>query len=350
MINDSIIIHTAGRDCRVHIGEFNNISFEKEYSKVLIVTSYNIAELYLDFLKNKISHQQVFEYIVDDREKNKNFTTIQQILDCAFINKLDRKSLMVALGGGVISDMVGFASGIYQRGIDFVNIPTTLLAQVDASVGGKTGINTHFGKNLVGIFHQPKKVYINPLFLKTLKRREFFAGIAEIIKIAICFDKVFFDFLFEKNLNDLDILLEAIKKSIKLKARVVEQDERENGARMALNYGHTFAHVIENETGYQKFLHGEAVAIGMQMANLLALKLDLLDLEEIKKIELLLKKYHLLLQYKICDIEEFYNKFFIDKKTHYDTLHFIVPNGIGRVKIIDNVKKEKLMEVLGAYT
>lgn len=349
MINDFITIHTADGDYKVCIGEFENISFEKKYSKVLVVTSHNVAGFYLAFLKNKISHQQVFECIVDDREENKDFTTIQQILDCAFTNKLDRKSLMIALGGGVISDMVGFASGIYQRGIDFINIPTTLLAQVDASVGGKTGINTHFGKNLIGIFHQPKKVYVNPLFLKTLKQREFFAGIAEILKIAICFDRAFFDFLFEKNLNNLDVLSEAIKKSIKLKADIVEQDEREDGIRMGLNYGHTFAHVIELETNYKKFLHGEAVAIGMQMANSLALKLGLLSPEEVKKIEFLLEKYHLLLQYRICDIKGFYNKFFIDKKTCYDTLRFILPNGIGKMKIVDNVEKEKLLEVLGVY-
>ncbi|MDO7252710.1 3-dehydroquinate synthase [Helicobacter cappadocius] len=338
-----ITVSTSNLTYSVKIGRLDKIIHK---GKVLVVSNPKIAGMYLQDLLDCIQADEVFVSIVPDGESHKNFESIDKILEVAFESRLDRKSLMIALGGGVISDMVGFASGIYQRGVDFITIPTTLLAQVDASVGGKTGINNRFGKNLVGIFHQPKAVYVNPLYLQTLPKREFSAGVAEIIKMAVCFDKDFFNWLKDNDLNDRDCLEIAIARSIQIKANVVSLDETEQGIRGALNYGHTFAHVIENETNYHTFLHGEAVAIGMRMANDLALKLGLMSVENIKSIDFLLNRYDLNHNYHIKDVESFYDKFFLDKKTQNDKIKFIFPKGIGDVAITDEVPKDKLFETL----
>lgn len=260
-----------------------------------------------------------------DGEQYKNMQTIDMILDHCFENRLDRKSLLVAFGGGVIGDMTGFAASIYQRGINFVQVPTTLLSQVDASVGGKTGINNKYGKNLIGAFHQPKEVLIDPYFLTTLPKREFGAGIAEIIKMAVTFNKDFFQWLEENDLTKEENIKIAIQKSVETKANVVIQDEKENGIRAALNYGHTFGHVIENETQYKTYLHGEAVGIGMVMANELAVKLGHISQEEASRVKKLLEKYNIPTSYKIVDVEEFYEHFFLDKKSLDNKIKFILP-------------------------
>ncbi|PAF53437.1 3-dehydroquinate synthase [Helicobacter sp. 13S00482-2] len=338
-----ITISTDNLTYCVKIGKFDKISHK---GKVLIVSNPKVAGMYLQDLLDHLQADEVFVSIIPDGENHKNFESIDKILEIAFESRLDRKSLMIALGGGVISDMVGFASGIYQRGIDFIAIPTTLLAQVDASVGGKTGINNRFGKNLIGIFHQPKAVYVDPLYLQTLPQREFRAGVAEIIKMAICFDKDFFNWLQDSDLNDQNSLEMAISKSIQIKASVVNMDEKENGIRGALNYGHTFAHVIENETNYCEFLHGEAVAIGMKMANDLAFRLGLLTSKEVECIENLLNHYGLNHRYFIENIENFYEKFFLDKKTQNHKIKFILPKGIGDVVITDDIPKNTLFQTL----
>ncbi len=319
-------------------------------SKVLIITNPKVGGLYLEQVLAKLKAKEVFVCSVNDGEEYKTMRTIEQILESAFIARLDRKSLMIALGGGVISDMVGFASGIYERGIDFVSIPTTLLAQVDASVGGKCGINNTFGKNLVGIFHQPKAVHIDSSFLSTLPSREISAGIAEMIKMAICFDKQGFTQLEHTNLSQQEELDSLIYQAIQTKAKVVAQDEKEKGIRAALNYGHTFGHVIENLTHYKVFLHGEAVAIGMMMANDLAHNLGLLSAQEKEAITHLLAKYGLHLPYKIPNAQEFYAKFFLDKKSSDNAITFILPNGIGDVLIRNDIPKEAVMEVLEQWS
>ena len=220
--------------------------------KVVVVTNPTISKLHLDYLLSHLDIQNLSVCTIPDGEEYKNIDTIMQILDHCFEHKLNRSSLLIAFGGGVIGDMTGFAASIYQRGIDFIQIPTTLLSQVDASVGGKTGVNNRYGKNLIGAFHQPNAVYIDPSFLETLPKREFSAGVAEIIKMAVCFDEEFFVWLEEHNLNDEQNIQVAIQKSVQTKAWVVSQDEKEKGLRAALNYGHTFGHVIENETMYKK--------------------------------------------------------------------------------------------------
>ncbi|PAF48253.1 3-dehydroquinate synthase [Helicobacter sp. 12S02232-10] len=344
---EEIIVYASQAKYPVFIGSLQKIIHQ---GKVLIISNPKIAGLHLDRLLQNISADEVYISIIPDGECYKNFETLGQILETAFNSRLDRKSLMIALGGGVVSDITGFASAIYQRGIDFIAIPTTLLAQVDASVGGKTGINNHFGKNLVGVFHQPKAVHIDPFFLSTLPEREFRAGVAEIIKMAVCFERDFFLWLQNCDLSTPDSLQTAISKSVRIKAKVVSSDEKEQGVRAGLNYGHTFAHVIENETNYSLFLHGEAVAIGMLMANDLAVALGYLSFEESSEIAALLKKYGLDLDYKIQDIQMFYDKFFLDKKSCFQKIKFVLPAGIGNLIITENAPKEVVMRVLEKWS
>lgn len=330
----------------IYIDKLKTLSFDK---KVVVVTNPTIASYHLEYLKSKLNAKQLSFCTIPDGEQYKNMQTLEMILEACFEAKLDRKSLLVAFGGGVIGDMTGFAASIYQRGIDFIQIPTTLLSQVDASVGGKTGINNKFGKNLIGSFHQPKAVYIDSTFLKTLPKREFGAGVAEIIKMSVCFNKEFFSWLENNDLNDEKNIDIAIQKSVETKAYVVSVDEKEQGLRAALNYGHTFGHVIENLTNYKTYLHGEAVGIGMCMANALAVKLDLMSKEEDKRVESLLKKYDVPTTYKIEDIEDFYEHFFLDKKSSDSKIKFILPVGIGDCRITDEIKKEDVCEILKGF-
>lgn len=318
----------------ITIAPLQNLMFD---TKVAIVTNKTVAKLHLEYLKSKIKAKELVVIELEDGEEFKNQTSIDTILDALFEHRFNRKSLIIAFGGGVIGDMSGYAASIYQRGIDFIQIPTTLLSQVDASVGGKTGINNGFGKNLIGSFHQPKAVYIDPYFLKTLPKREFSAGVAEIVKMAVTFDGIFFKFLEQNDLRIENNLLKAIEYSIKTKARVVSQDEKEQGIRAALNYGHTFAHVIENETNYSTYLHGEAVAIGICMANEMAYKLNLITKDEKQRVCDLLKQYDLPTSYVIKDVKRFYEAFFLDKKSKDSSLVFILPLGIGDVVIKEDV-------------
>lgn len=334
---------STSRNYTVFIDELTTLSFD---TKVLIVTNTTVADLHLEALLSKIEAKQIYTVILPDGEMYKNFETLHQILEACFEHRLDRKSLLIAFGGGVIGDMTGFGASMYQRGIDFIQIPTTLLAQVDASVGGKTGINNTYGKNLIGAFWQPRAVYCESSFLKTLPTREFAAGVAEIIKMAVTFDKDFFEWLEIHDLREDEYLKIAIAKSIAIKADVVSQDETEQGIRAVLNYGHTFAHVIENQTKYTTYLHGEAVAIGMVMANTLAQKLGLLNEDEALRIEKLLKRYELPTRYKINDVEAFYTAFFLDKKSANDSIKFILAEGIGGHQIRKDIDKTVVISAL----
>ncbi|EPP8195608.1 3-dehydroquinate synthase [Campylobacter lari] len=337
----------------VYINELEELNFD---TKVVILTNELVAKLHLDTLLKKIHAKELFVIKIKDGEEYKNLQTIEYILDQMCTYKLDRKSLLISFGGGVISDMGGFVASIYQRGIEFINIPTTLLACVDASVGGKTGVNNKFGKNLIGTFYQPKAVYCESKFLKTLPSRELAAGMAEFIKMAVVFDKEILSFLekldedkfLNAKLDDI-VLAQIIQKSIELKANVVSQDEKESGLRMLLNYGHTFAHVIENQTEYKKYLHGEAVAIGMNMANVLALNLGLLSEKECQRVQNLLVKFKLPISYKISNIQEFYNAFFLDKKTHYQKINFILAYGLGKACIKNDISKEDILHALEVF-
>jgi len=318
-------------------------------TKVAIVTNNTVSDLHLAYLLSKVTAKELHVITLKDGEQYKNQESIDTILDSMFENRFNRKSMLIAFGGGVIGDMTGYASSIYQRGIDFIQIPTTLLSQVDASVGGKTGMNNKYGKNLVGAFHQPKAVYIDPFFLSTLPSREFGAGVAEIVKMAVTFNEGFFSYLERADLTDAKVLEEVIKQAVQTKANVVAQDEKEHGIRAALNYGHTFGHVIENETKYTQFLHGEAVAIGMVMANETAVKMNLMNEQEATRVKNLLLKYDLPVDYKVKDSKKFYETFFLDKKSADSKITFIIPVGIGDVTITDSVDVGTVMCVLNKF-
>ncbi|STQ85447.1 3-dehydroquinate synthase [Helicobacter muridarum] len=380
---NNLLINAKSKSYPIYFG---NLSSYIEHlqsilsKKILIVTTDSIAKILLnDFLSllcrnetsnpnRNISIDDIPVCIIQDGESNKDLSHIEYILDCAFRAKLNRNSLMIALGGGVITDMVGFASGIYQRGIDFISIPTTLLSMVDASVGGKCGINNKYGKNLVGIFHQPNEVYIDSRFLTTLPKREISAGFAEIIKIFACFDFYLLEEL-DKELQMLEsknnqkyiqaMLLESsmlttiIQKSVMLKAKVVEQDEEErNGSRAILNYGHTFGHAIELESNFTQYLHGEAVSMGIVMANRLSCKLGILNQKIARDIESLLYRCGLPIRYKIKDIESFYQSFFLDKKSLDSKLHFVLLQSNPNIfaSLHNDIDKDILLETLHEFS
>lgn len=213
----------------------------------------------------------------------------------------------------------------------------------------KTGINNQYGKNLVGAFYQPEAVYIDTTFLETLAKREFAAGIAEIIKMAVMFDKNYFEFLETANFQERTSLEKVIQRSVELKAEVVNLDEKESGIRAVLNYGHTFGHVVENETNYTTYLHGEAVAIGMVMANRLAVALGVMSQKEADRVTQLLQKHDLPTDYVIEDVETFYNKFFLDKKSANNKLKFIVPQGLGLDSLRDDIDTTLLKKILTTF-
>jgi len=330
----------------ITIDELPQLHFER---KVVIVTNPTVAGFHLDTLLKQINATELHVVTIPDGEQYKTLATVEKILNECFEHKLDRRSLLIAFGGGVIGDMTGFTASMYQRGIDFIQIPTTLLSQVDASVGGKTGVNNAYGKNLIGAFYQPKAVYIDPEFLKTLPPREFAAGVAEIVKMAVMFDKEYFAFLKSADLKREENLKEAIRRSVELKAWVVNQDEKEAGIRAVLNYGHTFGHVVENETDYTTYLHGEAVAIGMVMANALAVELGLFTKEEADEVKSVLENASLPTTYVIKDVDSFYDHFFLDKKSANNVIKFILPKGLGHYEMRSDIDEKIVKKVLAEF-
>lgn len=252
--------------------------------QVAIVTNETVAPLYLERLTQTLAGYKVQPIVLPDGESFKNWETLQLIFDGLLTARHDRRTTIIALGGGVIGDMAGFAAACYQRGVDFIQVPTTLLSQVDSSVGGKTGINHPLGKNMVGAFYQPKAVLIDTATLRTLPPRELSAGLAEVIKYGLICDAPFLDWL-ETHMDALlalepTALTEAIERSCAAKARVVGADERESGIRATLNLGHTFGHAIETHMGYGVWLHGEAVAAGTVMALEMSRRLGWIDAAE----------------------------------------------------------------------
>ena len=251
--------------------------------RVAVVTNSTVAPLYLESFVQALqsADKQVLTIVLPDGEEHKNWASLMRIFDALLEAKCDRKTTLIALGGGVIGDLTGYAAASYMRGIPFIQVPTTLLSQVDSSVGGKTGINHPLGKNMIGAFYQPQAVITDTATLATLPARELAAGLAEIIKVAAIIDAPFFDWI-EANIaqlvaRDTAVIAEAIRRSCEIKADVVRQDEREGGLRAILNFGHTFGHAIESGLGYGKWLHGEAVGCGMVMAADLSYRLGFID-------------------------------------------------------------------------
>ena len=322
--------------------------------KVLIVSDSNVSKLYskkvIDAIKEKATDVDIA--IFPAGEPSKTLKTIESLYEKAIEFGLDRSSVIVALGGGVVGDIAGFLAATYMRGIDFIQIPTSLLAMVDSSVGGKTGVDLPAGKNLVGAFWQPKVVLIDPNTLKTLPEREIKCGLAEVIKYGIIMDEDFFCYLenHTKELNTLDCgcFSDVIARCCALKAEVVIADEREEtGTRAILNYGHTFAHAIEVIRGFENINHGEAVAIGMCMAASLSvadMRLD--DAAELRQ-ENLLRALHLPCSIDQVKASEIYKAMHKDKKVVNGKLRFILPETIGEVTFVsDEIDKSMIMQAI----
>ena len=289
------------RSYPIFIGEnlFKSVDLQSLISgrQVMIVTNETIAPLYLDALKQQLPDLQVDEVILPDGESFKTLENLNSIFDALLQMRHNRTTTLIALGGGVVGDMTGFAAASYQRGVDFIQIPTTLLSQVDSSVGGKTGVNHPLGKNMIGAFYQPKAVLADTSILRSLPPRELAAGLAEVIKYGLIYDDSFLAWI-EENIDALNgcesqALVQAVYRSCEIKAEVVAQDEREGGIRAILNLGHTFGHAIETDQGYGTWLHGEAVGAGMWMAADLSKRLGWLSGEDLERIEALLKAAHL---------------------------------------------------------
>lgn len=335
-------------------GLFNNVDLLSKHiraKRVCIVTNTVVAPLYLDEIKAKLSAFELDEIILPDGEAEKSLANFEQIMSHLLANEHGRDTTLIALGGGVIGDITGFAAACYQRGVDFIQIPTTVLSQVDSSVGGKTAVNHPLGKNMIGAFYQPKAVIIDINSLKTLPVREFNAGIAEVIKYGILGDGDFFVWL-ENNISaiqqgDQSTLATMIEKCCQCKADIVSNDETEAGVRALLNLGHTFGHAIEAEQGYGNWLHGEAVATGMVLAAKLAVVMDLLEVSELCRIESLIKAFDLpLLAPENMGLDEFVRHMKRDKKNIGGKLRFIIPTSIGKSEIRDDITVEILQQIL----
>ena len=327
--------------------------------KLLIVTNSTVKKLYLTQLIDSIKNLFEYDYLIlEDGEEYKNISSLEKIWTKAIDIKLERQDAIVALGGGVIGDITGFAAASYLRGIDFIQIPTTLLAQVDSSVGGKVAINHQNGKNLMGAFYQPKLVIADIDTLNTLPNREIKTGLAEIIKYAFiettCNHQTNFDLLNFLQKNSLQIkqlspttIQNIISICCELKACVVNQDETEKGLRSILNFGHTIAHSIEKCTNYTLFTHGEAVAIGLRGAFEISLKKHLISKDYFEQALNLINEYNLF--YRIPDnisTESLYNAMFSDKKVENKKVRFILATAKAKVKIFDDINKNLILEVL----
>tara|TARA_B100000700_G_C15012261_1_gene841573 strand:- start:1143 stop:2264 length:1122 start_codon:yes stop_codon:yes gene_type:complete len=335
--------------------ELNNIGF-KNKTKVLVVTNPALETPYgLTVQKSlEASGYKTQTLVLEAGEDKKNQQSIAQIHDAAFTAKLERGSLMIALGGGVIGDMTGFAAATWLRGISLIQIPTTLLAMVDASIGGKTGINHHGGKNLIGAFHQPRLVLIDPTTLQTLPQKEFISGMAEVIKYGVINNPNLFELLENSgNLSDpkifKDNLLDNIlDMSCSSKAKIVALDEHESGLRAILNYGHTFGHTIETLTGYGTWLHGEAVSMGMVAAGMLSRIRNLWTENDFKRQLSLLQKAGLPTKWPNINTNDVLNCLQSDKKVKDGKLRFVLPIKLGKVEIFDNVTNEEIINCLSS--
>ena len=306
-------------------------------SQALVVSNATVAGTYLAPLQRGLNAPQVDVLEIGDGERFKTLETYAAILDALIAKRHNRSTTVIALGGGVVGDVAGFAAATYQRGVGLVQIPTTLLALVDSSVGGKTAVNHSAGKNLIGAFHQPRAVVADIGVLRTLPKREFRAGLAEVVKVGVIADAPFFAWL-ERHLDDLlagetQALVHAVRRCCEVKAQVVAEDEREQGRRAILNFGHTFGHAIEAVTGYRRYLHGEAVAIGMAMAMDLSVHLGRVDEAEHRRLCQLLTRAGLPLTAPGLHPQAILNAMAMDKKAIDGRLRLVLCDDIGRVSV-----------------
>ena len=322
--------------------------------KAAVITDSNVAPLYLLPFQRALEAAgvEIVPITIPDGESQKQWETLNRIFDALLQHRCDRGTALIALGGGVVGDITGFAAAVYQRGVPFVQVPTTLLAQVDSAVGGKTAINHPHGKNMIGAFYQPVAVVADTDTLNTLPPRELGAGLAEVIKYGLIRDPDFFDWL-ESNMPRLlrrepEALAYAIERSCANKAEVVAVDERETGPRALLNLGHTFGHAIETATGYGTWLHGEAVAAGMVLAARLSRRLGFLDDASARRAIALIEKAGLPVKAPELGLERYLELMGHDKKVEGGRIRFVLLKRIGEAFVSDQVPREALAELLGA--
>ncbi|SMN10515.1 3-dehydroquinate synthase [uncultured Candidatus Thioglobus sp.] len=322
--------------------------------QVMIVTNTTVAPLYLAQVKALLNDYTLAEVILADGEQYKTLDTVNTIFTALLDARFDRACTLIALGGGVVGDMTGFAAASYQRGVNFIQIPTTLLAQVDSSVGGKTGVNHPLGKNMIGAFYQPKCVLIDVDTLDTLDNRQYSAGLAEVIKYGLLGNVDFLTYL-ERNIDgliarDKSLITETVYQSCLDKADIVAQDELESGKRALLNFGHTFAHAIENTLGYGVYLHGEAVAVGMLMAAKLSALEGFIGDKEVQQIKNILEKSNLpvVINSKI-DPQDFIAAMCVDKKSINGKIRFILMKRLGQTFVSDDYQQQYLQQVIKEF-
>ncbi|MEA5445758.1 3-dehydroquinate synthase [Gammaproteobacteria bacterium AB-CW1] len=317
---------------------------------LFIISDDNVAPHYLPSLRAALGQRLRGELVLPAGEAQKQLDTLSRVFDHLAECRIGRDAALVALGGGVVGDLTGFAAACWQRGIDFYQVPTTLLAQVDASVGGKTAVNHPAGKNLIGAFHQPRAVIADTDTLATLPEREFRAGLAEVVKHALIADPDFLAWLEARvealNAREPETVGETVLHCCRIKAAVVSEDERERGRRAILNFGHTFGHVIEGALGYGQWLHGEAVAAGMVQAMVLSRTLGLLNEEEQRRAVALMERLKLPCEPPALSVDTWLEWMSRDKKATSAGLRFVLLDGLGRAIIRDDVPESRLREVL----
>jgi len=344
------------RSYPIYIGEglISNYELISQHilgKKVAIITNETVADIYLKTLMDTVSsHKELISIILPDGESYKSKDSLDSIYAQLLENKADREITLIALGGGVIGDITGFAAATYMRGVNFIQIPTTLLSQVDSSVGGKTGINHPLGKNMIGAFYQPKCVISDMNVLKTLPSRELSAGLAEVIKYGLIRDNKFFEWL-ESHIQYLmemnpKYLIEAVQRSCENKAAVVEADEFESGIRAILNLGHTFGHAIEVAQGYGNWLHGEAVGAGMVMAAKLSQSMGWLADKDVGRIVALIKKAGLPTEPPKISVKKYMELMMLDKKTKDGQINLVLQKSIGDAVLTNKYDPKKLHQIL----
>jgi 3-dehydroquinate synthase len=353
----TLTVDLARRSYPIHIGpglleQADLVSGHLAQPKAVIITNTVVGPLYLDKLESALTARQIDIYtiVLPDGEAHKNWQTLNQIFDALLTRRAERKTTLIALGGGVIGDLVGFAAAVFQRGAPFIQIPTTLLAQVDSSVGGKTAINHPLGKNMIGAFYQPRAVIADTDTLKTLPKRELAAGLAEVIKYGLIGDATFFEWL-ESNMDrlvarDPAALSYAIHVSCQNKATVVAMDEREEGVRALLNFGHTFGHAIESGLGYGKWLHGEAVAAGMVIAARVSRRMGLIDDSCVSRMINLLERAELPILGPRLGAARYLELMGHDKKVESGRIRYVLLKKIGAAFLSAEVSGDILASVL----
>jgi len=320
---------------------------------ILLVTNTTVGPLYAERVTAALKGRRIVDVRLPDGEQHKTLDNVSRVLDVLVANRFGRDSLVVALGGGVIGDLSGFTAACYQRGIAFAQLPTTLLSQVDSSVGGKTGVNHPGGKNLIGAFHQPKVVLADTTTLRTLPVRELRAGLAEVIKYGLVFDIGFLSWL-EDNLDallalDPAALAHAIYRSCELKAGVVLRDEHEHGERALLNLGHTFGHAIETATGYTEWLHGEAVAAGMLIAADMSARIGLLPASDVERVRVLLQRAGLATPPPRFGAERARQYMSVDKKVKAGRIRLVLLEALGRARFTAEYPDDALSATLATH-